>query len=192
LHIYRPENKMLCQSCGKNNASVHVTQIVNGEKTEVYLCEACAREKGEIIDFPWEGKFPLHQFFSGFMGLVPHGGGGTAKKAASSGLQCSACGLTHAQFGQIGRFGCSRCYEAFGEALIPLFRRLHGNPKHMGKIPARAGADVKIKKEIERLRQELQKKIAEEAFEEAAQIRDEIRRLESGGRRLGGGSFEQR
>lgn len=180
---------MLCQACGKTTASVHVTQIVNGDKTEVYLCESCARERGEI-DFPFEGKFPLHQFFSGFMGLVPSGGSETAKKAVSSGLQCNECGLTHAQFGQIGRFGCSHCYEAFGEALVPLFRRLHGNQKHMGKIPARAGADVKVRKEIERLRKELQKRIAEEAFEEAARIRDEIRRLESE-HRLGGEKHEQ-
>ena len=93
-------------------------------------------------------------------------------------------------FGQIRRFGCSHCYEAFGEALVPLFRRLHGNQKHMGKIPARAGADVKVRKEIERLRKELQKRIAEEAFEEAARIRDEIRRLESE-HRLGGEKHEQ-
>jgi len=184
-----PVKIMLCQACGKNSASVHVTQIVNGKKTEVYLCESCAREKGEI-DFPFEGKFPLHQFFSGLMGLAPAGGTETTKKAVSGGLQCAECGLTHAQFGQIGRFGCSRCYDAFGEALVPLFRRLHGNQKHMGKIPARAGADVKVRKEIERLRKELQKKVTEEAFEDAASIRDEIRRLESE-HRLGGENLEQ-
>lgn len=179
---------MLCQACGKNSATVHVTKVVNGEKTEIYLCEACALEKGEI-DFPFEGKFPLHQFFSEFMGLLPSGPE-TSKKAVSSGLQCNGCGLTHAQFGQIGRFGCSRCYEAFGEALVPLFRRLHGNQKHVGKIPPRAGADVKVRKEIERLRTELQKKVTEEAFEEAARIRDEIRKLESE-HRLGGEKNEQ-
>ncbi len=147
-------------------------------------------EKGEI-DFPLEGKFPLHQLFSGFMGFFPHGGGGAAQKAAASGLQCDTCGLTHAQFGQIGRFGCSRCYEAFGDTLVPLLRRLHGNPKHLGKVPLRAGADVKIKKEIEGLREKLQKRVAEEAFEEAARIRDEIRRLEGGVHLEGGENFEQ-
>ena len=181
---------MLCQACGKNSASVHVTQIVNGKKTEVYLCEACALEKGEI-DFPLEGKFPLHQLFSGFMGFFPPGSGEIAQNTASAGLQCSTCGLTHAQFGQIGRFGCSTCYEAFGETLVPLLRRLHGNSKHLGKVPLRAGAGVKIKKEIEGLREELQKKVAEEAFEEAAIIRDEIRRLESSEHREGGGDLEQ-
>ena len=169
---------MQCQSCGKNSASVHVTQIINGNKTEVYLCESCAREKGEL-DFPFEGKFPLHQLFSGFLGVSPSAGAQAPIKALPGNQQCDSCGLTHAQFDQIGRFGCSNCYEAFGDALIPLFRRLHGNQKHIGKIPARAGADVKARKEIESLRDEMQKMVAEEAFEEAALIRDKIRALES-------------
>jgi len=168
---------MLCQACGKNVASIHVTKIVNGDKSEIYLCETCAREKGEI-DLPFEGKFPLHQLFSGIFGNPPSVGPGAAKKILPGGLQCDSCGLTHAQFDQIGRFGCSNCYEAFGGALVPIFRRLHGNQMHMGKIPARVGADVKFKKEIELLRQEMQRKVADEAFEEAARIRDKIRTLE--------------
>ena len=73
---------------------------------------------------------------------------------------------------------------------LPLLRRLHGNQKHIGKIPARVGSHVRLKKDIERLREELQKKVAEEAFEEAAVLRDKIRKLEnkisSGGENHGG------
>ncbi|MEW5919943.1 MAG: UvrB/UvrC motif-containing protein [Bacillota bacterium] len=169
---------MLCQKCGHKNASVHLTKIINGNKSEIYICEDCARENGEL-DFPLEGKFPLYQFFSGMMGMnVPGGDAAAPVPATVTGIQCSACGLTYPQFGQIGRFGCDRCYEAFGRNILPLFRRLHGNQKHMGKIPARAGTNLKLRKKIEQLKLELQKKIAEEAFEEAAGIRDRIRELE--------------
>jgi len=136
---------MLCQACGKNTASVHVTKVINGDKSEVYLCETCAREQSEI-DLPFAGKFPLHQLFTGAFGNPSSLGAGAVKKPLPGGLQCGFCGLTHAQFDQIGRFGCSNCYNAFGGALVPLFRRLHGNQQHMGKIPARAGVDVKFKK----------------------------------------------
>lgn len=168
---------MLCQKCGKNNATVHVIKIINGNKSEVYLCEGCAREKSEL-ELPLEGKFPWQQFFSGLMGFAPGGSAEGILPAGQVRLQCSGCGLTYAQFGQIGRFGCDLCYESFGEKLLPLFRRLHGNQKHMGKIPARAGADLKLKKKIEQLREKMQKKVMEEAFEEAARLRDEIRKLE--------------
>ena len=179
---------MLCEKCGKNIASVHVTKIINGKKTELYLCENCAGEKGEL-GFSFEGKFPLHQFFSNLMSF-PGSGSGKVASTSYSGLQCPGCGLTCAQFGQIGRFGCDRCYDSFGENLLPLLRRLHGNQKHIGKIPARVGSHVRLKKDIERLREELQKKVAEEAFEEAAVLRDKIRKLEnkisSGGENHGG------
>ena len=55
---------MICQKCGKNSATVYVTKIINGHKSELYYCEHCAREKGEM-DNPFEGSFPLQQFFPG-------------------------------------------------------------------------------------------------------------------------------
>ena len=168
---------MICQKCSKNSATVFVTKVVNGKKTEMYFCEHCAMEKGEMEN-PFEENFPLHQFFSGMIGLVPGGGSETIMPQTQTGVQCGSCGLTYAQFGQIGRFGCDGCYDAFGEHLSALFRRLHGNQKHMGKIPVRTGSGIKLKREIEKLREQLQKKIAEEAFEEAAHIRDQIKELE--------------
>ena len=35
---------MLCERCHKNEAAVHTVQVINGEKTEHYYCEACAKE----------------------------------------------------------------------------------------------------------------------------------------------------
>ena len=87
--------------------------------------------------------------------------------------------LTYTQFGQVGRFGCAQCYEAFTPNLLPLFRRLHGNQKHIGKIPLRAGSFVRLKKDIEDLKKKLYEKVAAEAFEDAAVLRDEIKQLES-------------
>ena len=43
---------MLCQNCGKNEANVRYTQIVNGVKKEMALCDKCARELGlDNMDF---------------------------------------------------------------------------------------------------------------------------------------------
>lgn len=182
---------MLCQVCESKESTVHLTKIVNGKKTEIFLCDECAAGREDLefpdIEFPvkgsLEGKMPLHQFFSNLMGNAPLGGSGMVSRGAPA-LQCPACGLSYAQFGQIGCFGCDRCYEVFGDNLRPLLRRLHGNQKHVGKIPARAGTHIKTKREIERLRQEIKLKVQEEDFEEAARLRDEIRQLE--GKLFGG------
>lgn len=37
---------MVCQNCGKNEANVKYTQIVNGVKKEMVLCEECAEKMG--------------------------------------------------------------------------------------------------------------------------------------------------
>ena len=174
---------MLCQKCGKKNASVHLTKIINGSKSEIYICEDCARENGEL-DFPMEGKFPLYQFFSGMMGITTPENSEALMPVGEAGMQCSECGLTYAQFCQIGRFGCDRCYNSFGRNILPLFRRLHGNQKHMGKIPTRAGNHLKLRKKLDHYKLELQRKVMDEDFEEAARLRDQIRDLE---KQLAGG-----
>ena len=37
---------MLCQNCGKNEATTHLKRIINGEKAETHLCSQCASALG--------------------------------------------------------------------------------------------------------------------------------------------------
>ncbi|MBW5449209.1 hypothetical protein GE107_24590 [Cohnella sp. CFH 77786] len=164
---------MQCQECGKRPATLHFTKIVGGEKTELHICESCARDKGEFIPGT-QGGFSIHNLLSGLLDFE-HAGAGAAKPPA---VRCDSCGMTYSQFSKIGRFGCSNCYKQFGERLDPLLKRVHGNTVHVGKVPKRAGGKVKTKREIDRLKQEMQSRIAREDFESAAKLRDRIRELE--------------
>ncbi|CAM3586209.1 UvrB/UvrC motif-containing protein [Marinicrinis lubricantis] len=165
---------MICQECGKRPASLHFTKIVNGEKTEFHLCEVCAREKGDKIPGSSNG-FSIHNLLSGLLDYEPSA---NSFGAAQKPLRCETCGLTYAQFGKIGRFGCSDCYEYFSSRLDPLFRRIHGTTAHQGKVPARSGGKIKYRREIDQLKQQLQQTIQMEEFEAAAKLRDQIRELE--------------
>ncbi len=168
---------MFCQECNQREAVVYLTKIVNGVKTEMHLCEVCANEKGDP-DFSFEPKSSLQNFLASFLnesGFAP----AEKKSTSSAKLQCSSCGLTFAQFRQISRFGCSDCYQSFGdENLQPLFRRMHGSISHAGKVPRHLGGTTKIKREISELREKLQELIQQEEYEKAAEIRDKIRGLE--------------
>ncbi|WP_166246054.1 UvrB/UvrC motif-containing protein [Paenibacillus turpanensis] len=166
---------MTCQECGKRPATLHFTKIVNGEKSEFHFCEACAREKGEIIPGT-PGGFSIHNLLSGILELDPNGGSKSAKPTQT--LRCEHCGLTYSQFSKLGRFGCSDCYRHFSERLDPLLRRVHGNTVHIGKVPERTGETIQLKRRIESLKQELQTLITSEEFEQAAGVRDQIRELE--------------
>ncbi|WP_314590986.1 hypothetical protein [Paenibacillus terrigena] len=167
---------MVCQECGKKPATLHFTKIVNGEKTEFHICESCAREKGELIPGTANG-FSIHSLLSGLLDFDPTGKGSSTGSKAQT-IRCDECGLTYSQFSKIGRFGCSSCYKHFEDRLDPLFKRVHGNTKHIGKIPKRRGGSIQNKRELEELKKQLQYRIIHEEFEDAAQIRDQIRDLE--------------
>jgi protein arginine kinase activator len=166
---------MLCQECGKKQATLHFTKILNGDKTEFHFCDTCARDKGEMIPGSVNG-FSIHNLLSGLIDFEPK----TTNPSGTSTppMRCENCGLTYSQFSKIGRFGCSRCYAAFGVRLDPLFRRIHGHTHHIGKVPKRSGGQIHLRKEVEQLKKELQFRISQEEFEMAAEIRDHIRNLE--------------
>lgn len=165
---------MLCDMCHKSNATVHLTEIIDDQVTELHLCEECARKKSSEM----EQHFGLADLLAG---LADFG-----KPVAESGgvaLRCRNCGLTYSDFKKVGRLGCSECYSAFRNNLEPLLRSIHGSTHHVGKAPAIAKVADKEKQkpeisELVELKQKLQKAIQLEEFEEAAKIRDKIRELE--------------
>lgn len=173
---------MTCEECGKKPATLHLTKIVNGEKTEYHICEACAKEKGDFMS--GFNNFSIHNLLSGLLNFDPMSKGSVAGQSSSQAApqakaqRCETCGLTYAQFSKSGRFGCSDCYQAFGAKLDPMFRRIHGNTVHYGNVPERTGGQIKIRKELDQLKSSLQQFIATEEFEKAAEIRDRIRSLE--------------
>lgn len=166
---------MLCENCGKKEATVHYTKIINGEKSQYHLCEACAGENEELISTT--NDFSFHNLLSGLLNFDSVINGGSVGLNPDS-ERCKACGLTFTQFKKFGKFGCHECYSYFEPQLEPIFRRIHGNSKHSGKVPLRTGSKIKLSKELETLKLELQQKIAKEQFEEAAIIRDKIKSLE--------------
>jgi protein arginine kinase activator len=171
---------LICQECNQRPAALHFTKIVNGEKTEVHLCEKCAQEKGEMFIFNGGLGLSFNNLLAGLLNIDP-----TYQKQEQNPfrheeiLQCSHCSMTFPQFLKIGRFGCAHCYESFKDHLKPVLGRLHsGNWTHHGKIPKRVGGGIQLKKQLEELKLNLQEAILQEEFEKAAVIRDEIRSLE--------------
>lgn len=165
---------MVCQECGQETATVHITKIVNGRKTELHLCRRCAQAHDEL-DFSFEPKLSLHDLLGSLLGESMRGSREAQRKAK---VQCPSCALTFAQFSQIGRLGCSDCYSAFNEQLLPLLRRIHGSTRHTGKVPRRSQGAVRFVRELERLREELKMRVQREEFVEAAGLRDRIKSME--------------
>lgn len=164
---------MLCQNCQKRIANVHFTQIINNNKVEIYVCEQCARDKGQ---FSFVSPLNISDFFSGIMGIdntnqyIPQ----------VTSVVCKKCGMSYEEFQKTGKMGCESCYEAFGERMKPLIKRLHGSSEHIGKLPGRVSKSIKVSKEIDKLKEQLNNAIKNEEYEKAAEIRDKIKSFEIG------------
>ncbi|MFC1674496.1 UvrB/UvrC motif-containing protein [Candidatus Omnitrophota bacterium] len=161
---------MVCDICTKNPATVHLTEIVDDQMTELHLCEECARQKSTQM----EQQFGLSDLLAGLAEFEQ----APLQKKAVAALKCPGCGLTYADFKKLGRLGCGQCYGTFKQYLAPLLKKIHGSSLHLGKSPVRLAKPSKKKPGLTELRSQLQKAVDTEAFEEAARIRDKIKGLD--------------
>ena len=169
---------MLCQDCKKRESQVHFTQIINNEKTALSLCKDCAAARG--FHSPLDNvPFPLAEILSGLAANLPM----QKQIAHEETITCEECGLTFEEFTRQGRFGCGSCYKAFRNRLEMIMRKIHGASMHRGKTPSFEISDTESAesfsiKEEERLKDELQKAIASEDFERAAELRDKLKSVQ--------------
>ncbi len=169
---------MKCQQCDKQ-AVFHITELETGEVRELHLCEDHARtylsqsESGGPPDDGGPG--------TGLSG--PLTVGQTADELAVLDKKaCDMCGITFFEFRNQGRLGCPHDYVHFEKELEPLISNIHGSTRHTGRRPDRAGGPLPEATEeltaVIGLRRSMQEAIACEDYEQAREIRDEIRRIE--------------
>ena len=172
---------MLCQNCHQNEATVHLTQIVDGKAEKYHLCEACAAQKG--IDVHAD-PVDLGGMMEKLKDQLAHLKEDLEMPRAATGPSiCPACGMTRTEILKKGRLGCDRCYDVFAAEMLPVVVSLQHGDQHLGKVPRRSSARMKNSVEAARLRRELDKAVAGEDYERAAKLRDQIKALpaEEGG-----------
>lgn len=160
---------MKCEHCNVNIASIELSQILEGEKKTVHLCEACAQKLKPSSPLITNG------LMTGLLDTINNSG---LKVNYIMTTACTKCGMTYGRFKESGELGCDACYEAFEEKLRPLIKRVQGSERHSGKMPVRYSGAVHIRREITRLKGRLDYAVRREAFEEAAILRDRIKSLE--------------
>ena len=161
---------MLCEVCGKKEATVHLTEIVNDKVAKLNICEDCAKDKGAEM----EEHFGLSDLLAGLADM-----GSKAEPENLVSIKCPSCGFSYSDFKKVGRLGCGDCYETFKAKLSGLLKRIHGADRHVGKIPLSNGDTVKDTRNLQELKMRMEKAIQSEAFEEAARLRDKIRDIEN-------------
>ena len=162
---------MRCEYCNEAEATIHLTQVIEGEVKKLNLCQVCAQENGIDLNSPISITDVL-------LGLgSQQAGSGTKTDLSEFDLSCSRCQMTRAEFKKRARLGCPECYNAFMGELSAITMAMHHSRQHVGKIPARQGNEARMTAQIAALQKDIETAIAKEQYEVAANLRDKIRSL---------------
>lgn len=168
---------MLCDNCGKHEASIKLTQIINGKKTEMMICEECGQKMG-IADIGFEMPIDISDFLGDFEfeneKFMPF-------NVCQQQTRCKKCDMTYDEFLESGKFGCEECYKTFGNKIDTVLKRIQGTDSYIGRKANHNETnkiqEVKTNNKLDELQNKLKQAIKEERYEDAAKIRDEIKNM---------------
>lgn len=159
---------MLCDICHKKVATVHFTEIVDDKVAEMHICQDCTKAKTQGL----KGNLSIPDLLSGIIDARQE------HKDKNVSIECDFCGLTYDDFRKKARLGCGRCYSVFKIQLIPLLKKIHGSTYYAGKSPLKLNQKNLQGKTLKELKARLERAINLEEYEEAARLRDELKRVE--------------
>ena len=164
---------MKCRLCNRN-ATVHLVLLTDGKPEDFHLCEEHAQE--------YLGQSPNNSMAAALASQIAH------QMAAKSEMEeaaaqtdeetCPNCGITFFEFRNVGKLGCSEDYTVFREQLETILMNIHGEIRHIGKVPRRSEQYSARCASLIRMRREIVAAVREERFEQASILRDEIKNLE--------------
>ncbi|MHC4123820.1 MAG: UvrB/UvrC motif-containing protein [Planctomycetota bacterium] len=165
---------MQCQICNKNEATIHLTEISDGKRTEMHLCEECAVEQGITI----KSQMPINELLGSLLASQPKDD--EIAYESDKEKHCPKCGFTLKQFRKEALLGCPDDYTVFEKSLQPIIKKAHeGKAIHCGKVPSKTSRETAEEIKLVNMRQQLDAAVRAENYELAAQLRDDISKLEN-------------
>ncbi|MCK5844862.1 MAG: UvrB/UvrC motif-containing protein [Victivallales bacterium] len=177
---------MICEICHKNDATIHVQEVVNGSKNTLNLCPGCAAEHN--IGGDDMNGFNLAEMLYNISSQMlqsqtddpPSDGVGDIQDEFID-LTCE-CGWDTSKFRKGGRLGCAECYNVFAPILVNALHSMHKGSSHIGKHPVNvehAKSAARPTLTMLNLQKELEECVKSENYERAAELRDEINAIKA-------------
>jgi protein arginine kinase activator len=194
----------LCQLCSKRAATTHLTELDQaGARRELHLCPQCIQS----LDLRLEAGPPPIETIIAHQSADAATPAPAAPAVEAGGPVCPHCGLEFSEYAGNNLFGCAHDYTAFAGKIDGMLKRYHGTAIHVGRgplklarTPADAGdatsPDAPAVNEARRghgvnllpkksddddkramLETALRRAVQDEAYEEAARLRDQLRRM---------------
>ncbi|MCL2675730.1 MAG: hypothetical protein FWE84_03980 [Firmicutes bacterium] len=150
---------MLCERCGKNEATGIYEDAKNGVKAVTRLCTGCLLDKQKEL----------------FGGLNMFAADAPLKKS-----RCNKCGADINSVVKTLFLGCPDCYEAFEQYLPQVIKKIQNATAHVGSSPGAGlpnGQYAASKSEIDALKAQLAAAINEDRFEDAEIISKRLKAI---------------
>ena len=151
---------MICQTCNEKEATIHYFESVDGRSRTLNLCEGCAAksEMGDVnmtvhVQLPQnkDGQQPAASFnAAAYQGLVSKPEGKPV---------CIGCGLDQETFLKDQSYRCPACRDTFRV------------------VSGQSEVELSAASKLAELQAQLDQAIAEENYEAAAEIRDQMKEL---------------
>jgi protein arginine kinase activator len=164
---------MLCQKCQKKPGTIRYAEVVDGRVTDQFWCAECLAEQqsgGE--GFEISEVLPTRPNKDSIHSVV--------SRVVRSQRACPACDTQLKHVVESSHVGCATCYDTFTDELIELLPRFHTSVTHRGKSAHLDDARTQLRADLRAKRALLRSMLSAENYEEAANLRDEIRSLETG------------
>lgn len=180
--------KKSCDLCGKQEGLFEVHIYRGNDPQKMSLCTRCAMkllennpkvgkemsllfEKGgqEIFQMIYEVRYLLEAIASQIHTIE-------TQRVKDEQVRC-LCGLTYEEFKEGGYLGCPWCYETFKQLVREMILNIERGTVHRGMIPPKYTYLLIVKKEIDYLKRQLRRLLAQEAYEEAAKVHKRLKQI---------------
>jgi protein arginine kinase activator len=164
---------MQCEICKNKTATVHLTEIVDGHRTETHLCQNCAQKEGITV----KSQLSLNELLSSLIAAHQQSDESAVENA---GKVCDQCGMTMDMFRKQALLGCPDDYKVFEDELRDLIEKTQDNNSlHIGKTPPLTSvkAEPEKKDTVKDLQRRLELAVKTEDYELAAKLRDQLKAL---------------
>lgn len=167
---------IFCEECGRNIASVFLTRVSQNEVVKIQLCEECVRSMEGMVGAA-ESMIAVPQLIMEYVNALAESHE-DVEEFEEELLSCERCGTSSSDFRKMGLLGCQECYKVFGENLEKLVSEAERGIGHRGKMPRKASEKARLRKRLFDLEMDLAKQVAEERYESAAVVRDQIKEIQ--------------
>lgn len=183
------ENQNMCERCGERPASCTVAVRMGNQIRHQRLCQVCLGQVNKHLSTGDVAKV-IGAIMGALTGKEPGKIPVFMPKPAPKGpvltqedhaIVCPGCGATQAQVIQTMKVGCAGCYAAFREKLRQALQQENSRVEYLGRRPIQDEATRQHRSTIAQLTSRMAAAIAQEDYETAARLRDQLRALDREG-----------